>query len=450
MKKKIIIRVFSAFAGFDTQFIALLAYARWYNQNTNGPLIEFVLVGWCEIDEDAIASHNALFPEYAEKAIEEPGMSEYKGFHYKNIKEIKWEKVPHFDMIIYSYPCQSTTGAGKQEGMDKDSDTPSALVWDIEKAIEIRRPKICLLENVPALLTCKFDGPFEKWRDTVSKYGYRNTWSTMCAADYGVPQNRNRVFMVSLRNDINKRLYFPEPIGCKVSAEDLLENVVNEKYYFSEEDALSFLLDIHDKQPEHNVKIRIEDKGICCKQIITPSCIRKKNKKNKQATQYDLHICPTLVADVNYAKGNYKKFLSSTHYPRPGVIEVWHTTEQVMIPYKELIDSASISTERKFKIINASRNDILEQLDNLGVGNYFRLRRLTPRECFRFMSVEEKHIDELVKSGVSDAQLFKQAGNAIVIQVLVNLYKSIFEDVNKWWYGRKDKMHPYNRLNRKM
>lgn len=434
MRKKIIIRVFSAFAGFDTQFIALLAYARWYNQNTNGPQIEFVLVGWCEIDEDAIASHNALFPEYAEKAVEEPGMPEYKGFHYTNIKEIKWEKVPHIDMIIYSYPCQSTTGAGKQRGMDKDSDAPSALVWDIEKAIEIRRPKICLLENVPALLTCKFDGPFKEWRDTVSKYGYRNTWSTMCAADYGVPQNRNRVFMVSLRDDINKSVYFPKPIGCKVSAEDLLENVVDEKYYFSEEDALSFLLDIHDKQPEHNVKIRIEDKGIYCKQIITPSCIRKKNKKNKQATQYDLHICPTLVADVNYAKGNYKKFLSSTHYPRPGVIEVWHTTEQVMIPYKELIDSASISTERKFKIINASRNDILEQLDNLGIGDYFRLRRLTPKECFRFMSVEAKDVDKLVNSGVSDAQLVKQAGNAIVIRVLVNLYKSIFEDVSKWWY----------------
>ena len=434
MRKKIIIRVFSAFAGFDTQFIALLAYARWYNQNTNGPQIEFVLVGWCEIDEDAIASHNALFPEYAEKAVEEPGMPEYKGFHYKNIKKIKWEKVPHFDMIIYSYPCQSTTGAGKQRGMDKDSDAPSALVWYIEKAIEIRRPKICLLENVPALLTCKFDKPFEKWRDTVSEYGYRNIWSTMCAADYGVPQNRNRVFMVSLRNDINKSVYFPEPIECKVSAEDFLENAVDEKYYFSEEDALSFLLDIHDKQPEHNVKIRIEDKGFCCKQIITPSCIRKKNKKNKQATQYDLHICPTLVADVNYAKGNYKKFLSSTHYPRPGVIEVWHTTEQVMIPYKELIDSASISTERKFKIINASRNDILEQLDNLGIGDYFRLRRLTPKECFRFMSVEAKDVDKLVNSGVSDAQLVKQAGNAIVIRVLVNLYKSIFEDVSKWWY----------------
>jgi DNA (cytosine-5)-methyltransferase 1 len=80
----------------------------------------------------------------------------------------------------------------------------------------------------------------------------------MCAADYGVPQNRNRVFLVSVRNDINKSVYFPEPIGCKVSAEELLENVVDEKYYFSEEDALSFLLDIQDKQPEHDVYFRIK------------------------------------------------------------------------------------------------------------------------------------------------------------------------------------------------
>jgi DNA (cytosine-5)-methyltransferase 1 len=434
MRKKIIIRVFSAFAGFDTQFIALLAYARWYNQNTNGPLIKYVLVGWCEIDEDAIASHNALFPEYAEEAKLLPGKSEYQGYHYLDISQIEWSKVPDFDLLIYSSCCQSITKAGKQEGTTEDSGTPSSLIWEIREAIRYKRPRVCILENVADLLTNKFDAQFELWRNTVSEFGYRNTWSSMCAADYGVPQNRNRVFLVSVRNDINKSVYFPEPIGCKVSAEDLLENAVDEKYYFSEEDALSFLLDIHDKQPEHNVKIRIEDKGICCKQIITPSCIRKKNKKNKQATQYDLHICPTLVADVNYAKGNYKKFLSSTHYPRPGVIEMWHTTEQVMIPYKELIDSASISTERKFKIINASRNDILEQLDNLGIGDYFRLRRLTPIECFRFMSVEAKDVDKLVNSGVSDDQLVKQAGNAIVIRVLVNLYKSIFEDVSKWWY----------------
>jgi DNA (cytosine-5)-methyltransferase 1 len=71
-------------------------------------------------------------------------------------------------------------------------------------------------------------------------------------------------------------------------------------------------------------------------------------------------------------------------------------------------------------------------LGNLGVGDYFRLRHLTPRECFRFMSVDEESIDKLVSSSVSEDQLYKQAGNAIVVQVLVNLYKSIFNDISKW------------------
>ena len=424
MKQKIIIRVFTAFAGFDTQFIALLAYARWYNQNTNGPLIEFVLVGWCEIDEDAIASHNALFPEA-------------KRCHYPDITKIDWSKVPDFDLLIYSSCCQSITKAGKQEGMTEGSGTPSSLIWFIRDTIKIKRPKVCILENVSALVASKFDAQFELWRDTVSGFGYHNTWSTMCAADYGVPQNRNRVFLVSVRNDINKSIYFPNPTGYKQTAEALLEKAVDEKYYFSEKDALSFLLDINDKQPNHDVNIHIGDKGNCFKQFITPSCIRRKSKGDKHSgtssKHKELHICPTLVADKNYTKGNYKKFLSSTHFPRPAVLEVWHTTEQVMIPYKELVDSTSVGTERKFKIINASRNDILEQLDNLDVGDYFRLRRLTPRECFRFMSVEEKAIDKLVTSGVPESQLHKQAGNAIVVQVLVNLYKSIFNDINVWY-----------------
>ena len=425
MKKKIIIKVFSAFAGFDTQFLALREFARWYNRQTKGCLIEFKLVGWCEIDKDAIASHNALFPEA-------------KGCHYSDITKINWSKVPDIDVLIYSSCCQSLTRAGAQKGMTEGSGTPSSLIWYIRPAIERKRPKVCILENVPPLVETKFEGEFEKWRNAVSECGYNNTWSTMCAADYGVPQNRNRVFLVSVRNDINKSIYFPAPIGCNVPAEDLLESVVDEKYYFSEEDALSFLLDIHDRQPDHDVNIHIGDKGNIFKQFITPSCIGKKFRGDKQSKSSDKHeephICPTLVADMNYAKGNYKKFLSSTHYPRPGVLEVWHTREHVVIPYNELIGRAPIGTERKFKIINASLKDILKQILNMGIGDYFRLRRLTPKECFRFMSVKAKDVDKLVKSGVSDAQLVKQAGNAIVIRVLVNLYKSIFEDISKWWY----------------
>ena len=408
MKKKKIIKVFSAFAGFDTQFIALLAYARWYNKNTNGPLIEFVLVGWCEIDKDAIASHNALFPEA-------------KNCHYSDITKVDWERVPDFDVLIYSSCCQSLTRAGSQKGMTEGSGTPSSLIWYIRDAIKVKRPKICLLENVPPLLETKFEGMFEKWTNTVSELGYRNTWSTMCAADFGVPQNRNRAFLVSVRNDIKKNVYFPEPVGCEVQAESLLEENVNEKYYYSEKDAAAFVFNLMDKPAVDFDMPQIHHKGWCVKMIITPSC-----------QGYNNHVCITLVADKNYGKTNYKKLLSSTRFPRPGVFEVWHTTEQVMIPYMEKIDKAVADTDRKFEIFNRSKDDILAQIKNMGVGDYFRLRRLTPSECFRLMGVDGDNISKLASSGVPEGQLYKMAGNAIVVKVMFHLYTSIFNDVFVW------------------
>jgi DNA (cytosine-5)-methyltransferase 1 len=409
MKKKIIIKVFSAFAGFDTQFLALRQYAKWYNQHTNGPLVEFKLVGWCEIDEDAIVSHNALFPEA-------------KRCHYPDITKVAWERVPDFDVLIYSSCCQSLTRAGAQKGMTEGSGTPSSLIWYIRPAIETKRPKVCILENVPPLLETKFEGEFEKWRNAVSRCGYRNTWSTMCAADFGVPQNRKRVFLVSVRNDIKKNIYFHEPVGCTIQAEEHLEETVDEKYYLSEDDAAAFVLNLADKATADFDMPHIYNKGRCVKKIITPSC-----------QEYNIHVCPTLVADKNYGKTNYKKMLSTTHFPRTGVLEIWHTSEQVIIPYKKQIEEALVDTERKFKIINASRKDIIKQINKMGPGDYFRLRRLTPREWFRFMSVEEKDIDRLVSTGVSESQLYKQGGNAIVIKTMRYLYTSIFDDVSEWY-----------------
>ena len=408
MKGKIIIRVFSAFAGFDTQFIALLAFARWYNKNTNGPLIEFVLVGWCEIDKDAITCHNAIFPKA-------------KNCHYPDITKVDWKSVPDFDVLIYSSCCQSLTIAGSQKGMTEGSGTPSSLIWYIRDAIRVKRPKICLLENVPPLLETKFEGMFEKWTNTVSELGYRNTWSTLCAVDFGVPQNRNRAFLVSMRNDIRKNIYFPKPVGCKRQAESLLEKSVDEKYYYSEEDAAAFVFNLMDKTAVDFDMPQIHHKGRCVKMIITPSC-----------QGYNNHVCLTLVADKNYGKTNYKKLLSSTRFPRPGVFEVWHTTEQVMIPYMEKIDKAVADTDRKFEIFNRSKDDILAQIKNMGVGDYFRLRRLTPSECFRLMGVDEKNIRKLTSSGVPEGQLYKMAGNAIVVKVMCHLYTSIFNDVSVW------------------
>jgi DNA (cytosine-5)-methyltransferase 1 len=224
-----------------------------------------------------------------------------------------------------------------------------------------------------------------------------------------------------MRNDIRKNIYFPKPVGCKKQAESLLEKSVDEKYYYSEEDAAAFVFNLMDKTAIDFDMPQIHHKGRCIKMIITPSCQR-----------YNNHVCLTLVADKNYGKTNYKKLLSSTRFPRPGVFEVWHTTEQVMIPYMEKIDKAVADTDRKFEIINRSKDDILAQIKNMGVGDYFRLRRLTPSECFRLMGVDGDNISKLASSSVPEGQLYKMAGNAIVVKVMCHLYTSIFNDVSVW------------------
>ena len=407
--RTITINVFSAFAGFDTQFMALKRYEKWYNEknNPNGYSIEFKLVGWCEIDPYAIASHNALFPGAK---------------HYPDITDIDWTSIEdEIDILIYSSCCQSITRTGAQKGMTEGSGTPSSLIWYIRDAIRIKKPKVCILENVPPLLENKFVGQFEKWTDSVEELGYRNTWSTLCAANFGVPQNRNRVFLVSLKEELDKRVFFPAPIGCKVSAEQLLEDDVDKKYYFSKKETMRFLLDVNNKTPKTNKTPCIIGKGQLIKKFITPSC-----------KGYDLHICPTLVADKNYNKGNYKKLLSSKHFPRPGVLEVWKQSDSIKMSYIDVINKASNNEERKFAITNASIKDVQKQIRDLEPNEYFRLRWMTPREWFRLMGVDEDYINKLYKS-VNPSQLFKQAGNAIVVDVLFNLYGSLFDDISKWW-----------------
>lgn len=412
--RTITINVFSAFAGFDTQFMALKRYEKWYNKNNpTGYSIEFKLVGWCEIDPYAIASHNALFPGAK---------------HYPDITDIDWTSIEErIDVLIYSSCCQSITRTGAQKGMTEGSGTPSSLIWYIRNAIRITKPKVCVLENVPALLENKFAGQFEKWTDTVEKLGYRNTWSTLCAANYGIPQNRNRVFLVSLREDLDKRVYFPAPIGCEVSAEQLLEGDVDEKYYFSQEETMRYLLDVNNKTPKTNMSPCIIGKGQLIMKFITPSC-----------KGYGLQVCPTLVADKEYSKGDYTRLLSSKHYPRPGVLEVWKQSDSIKMSYIDVINKASNNEERKFDITNASITAIRNQLQVLKPNEYFRLRWMTPREWFRLMGAAENDIDTLCKSDMPVGQLYKQAGNAIVVDVLFYLFGNLFDDISKWWWATNE------------
>ena len=209
------LRVFSAFSGYDSQCMAL--------RNLGIP---YELVGWSEIDKYAIVAHDAVFPEWA-------------GRNKGDICKIKWDNVPDFDLFTYSFPCTDISNAGRQRGFDEGSGTRSSLLWECRKAIDTKRPKWLLMENVKAIINKKFQRGFTRWIEYLDSMGYANFMQVLNAKDYGIPQNRERVFMVSILGDA--WFSFPQPRPLDVKLVDLLEENVDEKYYLNQDKVDMFI-----------------------------------------------------------------------------------------------------------------------------------------------------------------------------------------------------------------
>lgn len=184
------------------------------------PEFDYELVGWSEIDKYAIQAHNALYPQWADR-------------NYGDISKVDWEKVPDFDLFTYSSPCQDFSNAGLQKGGEEGSGTRSSLLWECRRAIIAKKPKYLLPENVKALTSKKFLPLFNKWQSELASYGYSNFAQVINAKDYGIPQNRERIFLVSILDD-NARYYFPKPFKLEKRLKDVLEENVDEKYYLSD------------------------------------------------------------------------------------------------------------------------------------------------------------------------------------------------------------------------
>lgn len=214
------LRVFTAFSGYDSQCMALDRIDIPYN-----------LVGWSEIDKYAMQAHNAVYPQYAER-------------NYGDISQIDWEQVPDFDLFTYSFPCTDISNAGAQKGLEEGSGTRSSLLWECCKAIEAKKPKYLLMENVKALVSKKFLPFYNKWEQYLAEMGYENFGKVVNATECGVPQNRERIFMVSIRRDddeekINFR--FPAPYPLERKLKDVLEPQVDDKYVLSDKSIEGFL-----------------------------------------------------------------------------------------------------------------------------------------------------------------------------------------------------------------
>lgn len=126
-------------------------------------------------------------------------------------------------------------------GLKEGSGTRSALLWNVVDAIEVLRPKYLLQENVAALVSKKFMPDFQRWLDKLSSLGYVSKWARLNARDYGVPQNRDRVFCLSMRKDVAFNYQFPEPISIQRRLENVLEEEVADRYFLKDDAVGKFL-----------------------------------------------------------------------------------------------------------------------------------------------------------------------------------------------------------------
>ena len=185
----------------------------------------YQLINYCEIDKYASKAYSLIH-----------NLDE--NMNLKDVTTIETAKLPHdIDFITYGFPCQDISQAGKQKGFTNENGdlTRSGLFFEALRIIEDTQPKIAIAENVKALTGKRFTAEFKIVLDSLNDAGYTNYWAVLNAKDYGIPQNRERVFIISIRNDINHGFNFPKKYELKLRLKDLLETDVDEKYYLSDE-----------------------------------------------------------------------------------------------------------------------------------------------------------------------------------------------------------------------
>lgn len=495
--------------------------------------VDYEIADYVEIDKYAVKSFNAIH-----------------GTNFEPQDVTKWDKDMQVDLIMHGSPCQDFSVAGKNAGGDKDSGTRSSLMYETLRIVEKLKPKYVIWENVKNLLGKKHKHNFDAYQEAMRGLGYRNYYQILNAKDYGVPQNRERVFTVSIRNDIEGDYVFPEKQPLRHKLKDILEDNVDERYYLSDEQVSKIKLSNFTQE-----RTRIQEGDISqtllSRDYKDPKCVRvgglydKEGSRHQADSIYDPNgVCATLstmqggnqepiiIDDYNQRvrvdqdtmgtlttncgvgapQGRLKKInepkdysptlRAQTHGNEPCVLEPKevsktvrasgrgsldkHSWDIVLEPQTALeqpvgrdykkhgkvretqyevkndgvshalrINGETLAVEPiKIKTANikgydeASDGDAIDlqypdsktrrgrvghgvsktlmTSDQMAVVNGYRIRKLTPLECWRLMGFDDADYAKAAQVN-SNTQLYKQAGNSIVVNVLEGVLKNLLK-----------------------
>lgn len=366
------LRVFEAFSGYGSQSIAL--------RNIG---VEHEVVAISEIDKYAIKAYEAIHGEVN---------------NLGDISKIKVEDIPEHDLFTYSFPCQSISVSGKQEGIVRGK-TRSGLLYECERIIEHCKPKYLLMENVKNLVGKKFKPQFEEWLKYLEDLGYTNYWKVLNAKEYGVPQHRERVFVVSILGE-HKPYEFPSALPLEKKLKDVLENNYDKKYDLK--DVKKFFI-------KNSFDMEHKGNGFRFK----PHVKRNAEVSNTITTRAGGRMDDNYIIDLDI---NETKFEYSVKYMKEFLLKNENNAD-----YEHSVYDINDFIKTLSTIDNEQTKQVLEAIQ----GN-MPIRKLTTRECFRLMGLNDKDIDKIQNANISNTQQYKMAGNSIVVNVLEGIFKEMF------------------------
>lgn len=465
------------------------------------------LVNFCEFDKYATSSYCAIHNEDGSKNL-------------GDITKVDETKLEPFNMICGGSPCQDFSVAGKQKGSvwtckdcgheynpltvhwsERDKcpccesnnieKTRSSLLVEYLRVIRANKPNFGMYENVKNIVGKQFKDTFKMFTDELDEYGYNVYWKVLNAKDYGIPQNRERVYLIFIKKELdNGKFTYPEPFDNGMRLKDILEENVDEKFYISEDKVQRFLTNLNNEDA-----------------LLYDACQVKRGGKSREYNDF----CPTLTArdykdprlvndnvvkqigTISKCEGNWKNPQVGRIYSTDGCSPTLNTCgggshEPKIVQLGNINPSGkgmngnvfdenglapTLTTNKgegnKIAIRQATKKGYIE-CDLGGVADLsypesktrrgrvqengqicptitatetgvcrikspIRIRKLTPKECFRLMGFSDENFEAAEKM-VSNSQLYKQAGNSIVVDVLyyilVELYKAmpyLFDDL---------------------
>ena len=464
-------------------------------------------MNFCEFDKYATSSYCAIHNEDGSKNL-------------GDITKVDETKLEPFNMICGGSPCQDFSVAGKQKGSvwtckdcgqeynpltvhwsERDKcpccgsnnieKTRSSLLVEYLRVIRANKPNFGMYENVKNIVGKQFKDTFKMFTDELDEYGYNVYWKVLNAKDYGIPQNRERVYLIFIKKELdNGKFTYPEPFDNGMRLKDILEENVDEKFYISEDKVQRFLTNLNNEDA-----------------LLYDACQVKREGKSREYNDF----CPTLTArdykdprlvndnvvkqvgNISKCEGNWKNPQVGRIYSTDGCSPTLNTCgggshEPKIVQLGNVNPSGkgmngnvfdenglapTLTTNKgegnKIAIRQATKKGYIEcELGGVADLSYpesktrrgrvqengqicptitatetgvcriespIRIRKLTPKECFRLMGFSDENFEAAEKM-VSNSQLYKQAGNSIVVDVLyyilVELYKAmpyLFDDL---------------------